>query len=418
MQAGRCEILFDSIQAFAERARSQGADVTLESLGGHEPRLPDVRTRRSAKRRSIAPHWRGNRRASCVRRRSGFAASGAGARHETPTSNSISTSSSSDPDSAAAFPRFGSPKRAIELPSWKWAGAGRPRTCHAPVGRSIAGSGGRGSGCAASSTCGSSGTSPSCTAAPWAADPSPTPAPCFALPTKCGSMGSWTGLADWKEEMPQHFDTASRMLGIIENRILGPADHLLKKALKPADVATPSIAPSVGIFQSGAGEPVRQTYPDPFFGGEGPERSTCNACGGCMMGCQHGAKNTLDLNYLYLAEKRGVQVFPETKVSRCEAAAPVQAMAAPDTKCAPSSPPRGFAGSRGASPVAAWFSPPPRWAPWSCSFISGRRAHCLRSAGGWENMCAPIPNRSSACEYQVASDDLSQGHRHRLRRLH
>ncbi len=31
VQAGRCEILFDSIQAFAERARSQGADVTLES---------------------------------------------------------------------------------------------------------------------------------------------------------------------------------------------------------------------------------------------------------------------------------------------------------------------------------------------------------------------------------------------------
>ena len=33
-----------------------------------------------------------------------------------------------------------------------------------------------------------------------------------------------------------------------------------------------------------------------------------------MMGCKEGAKNTLDKNYLYLAEKRGVQVFPETKV--------------------------------------------------------------------------------------------------------
>ncbi len=32
------------------------------------------------------------------------------------------------------------------------------------------------------------------------------------------------------------------------------------------------------------------------------------------MGCRHGAKNTLDLNYLYLAEKRGAQVFAETKV--------------------------------------------------------------------------------------------------------
>jgi cholesterol oxidase len=33
-----------------------------------------------------------------------------------------------------------------------------------------------------------------------------------------------------------------------------------------------------------------------------------------MMGCRHGAKNTLDLNYLYLAEKLGAQVMAETKV--------------------------------------------------------------------------------------------------------
>ncbi len=33
-----------------------------------------------------------------------------------------------------------------------------------------------------------------------------------------------------------------------------------------------------------------------------------------MMGCRYGAKNTLDLNYLYLAEKRGARVFPETRV--------------------------------------------------------------------------------------------------------
>ena len=57
-----------------------------------------------------------------------------------------------------------------------------------------------------------------------------------------------------------------------------------------------------------------QTFPDPFFGGEGPARTTCIACGGCMMGCRYGAKNTLDLSYLYLAEKHGVRILPETKV--------------------------------------------------------------------------------------------------------
>ena len=57
-----------------------------------------------------------------------------------------------------------------------------------------------------------------------------------------------------------------------------------------------------------------QTFPDPFFGGEGPPRTTCTGCGGCMMGCRYGAKNTLDLNYLYLAEEaRGRECFRKRK---------------------------------------------------------------------------------------------------------
>ena len=49
-------------------------------------------------------------------------------------------------------------------------------------------------------------------------------------PEKVWAAGSWTGLSDWKAEMPQHYETAARMLGVTENRILGPADLLLKKA--------------------------------------------------------------------------------------------------------------------------------------------------------------------------------------------
>src|SRR4030095_12744155 len=57
-----------------------------------------------------------------------------------------------------------------------------------------------------------------------------------------------------------------------------------------------------------------KTVPDPYFGGEGPERTGCMLCGGCMLGCRYGAKNSLDQNYLYLAEKYGVQIFPEAMV--------------------------------------------------------------------------------------------------------
>ncbi|MCZ7669401.1 MAG: hypothetical protein M5U34_20590 [Chloroflexi bacterium] len=57
----------------------------------------------------------------------------------------------------------------------------------------------------------------------------------------------------------------------------------------------------VGIF---FGEPG-VNVPDPFFDGEGPPRTGCIHCGGCMVGCRHNAKNTLDKNYLYFAEKWG-----------------------------------------------------------------------------------------------------------------
>jgi cholesterol oxidase len=126
--------------------------------------------------------------------------------------------------------------------------------------------------------------------------------------------GSWKDLADWKAEMPQHYDTASRMLGIIENRILGPADHLLKRVADATGIGGTFYRTHVAIFQAPEGELGGTTVADPFFGGEGPERTTCKGCGGCMMGCHHGAKNTLDMNYLYLAEKHGGKVFAETRV--------------------------------------------------------------------------------------------------------
>lgn len=136
----------------------------------------------------------------------------------------------------------------------------------------------------------------------------------LAPPARIWDSGSWAGLSDWKTEMPRHYETAAHMLGVTENKILGPADRLLRRTAEATGCAGTFYHTRVAIFQPKDGEPGGQTFPDPYFGGEGPERTTCTACGGCIMGCRHGAKNTLDLTYLYLAEKRGAQVFPETKV--------------------------------------------------------------------------------------------------------
>src|ERR1035438_4470542 len=126
--------------------------------------------------------------------------------------------------------------------------------------------------------------------------------------------GSWAGLADWKTEIRPHFETAMRMLGVSENRILGPSDHTLQRAAETAGVGDTFYRTQVAVFESPEGEPGGQTCPDPYFGGEGPERTTCIGCGGCMVGCRFNAKNTLDKNYLYLAENRGMKLFAQTRV--------------------------------------------------------------------------------------------------------
>lgn len=127
-------------------------------------------------------------------------------------------------------------------------------------------------------------------------------------------QGSWAKLANWKSIMPAHYATAERMLGVTDNKFLGESDHRLKKMADLAGVGDTFYTGRMGTFFAPPGEAGGKTYPDPYFGGEGPERATCIGCGGCMLGCQHNAKNTLDKNYLYLAEKRGAKVFAETKV--------------------------------------------------------------------------------------------------------
>ncbi len=126
--------------------------------------------------------------------------------------------------------------------------------------------------------------------------------------------GSWAGLENWEEQMPQHYQTAQRMLGVTENRILGPADMLLKEAAEECGRGDSFYRTQVGVFFGEEGEVQGKSYSDPYFAGKGPDRNSCIGCGGCMVGCKYNAKNSLDKNYLYLAERQGAQVFAETRV--------------------------------------------------------------------------------------------------------
>ncbi|HWG08760.1 MAG TPA: GMC family oxidoreductase [Solirubrobacteraceae bacterium] len=120
----------------------------------------------------------------------------------------------------------------------------------------------------------------------------------------------WAGMADWERELAPHYEEAQRMLGVVENPHEDPADQLLRELGEELGVGDTYKRTPVGIY---FGQPGT-TVPDPFFGGDGPERTGCKLCARCMVGCVHGAKNTLVKNYLYFAEKRGARVMPERTV--------------------------------------------------------------------------------------------------------
>jgi cholesterol oxidase len=117
-------------------------------------------------------------------------------------------------------------------------------------------------------------------------------------------------LTDWETELAPHYDAAERMLGVVTYDRDTAADLLLKEYAESIGRGDTYAKTRVGVF---LGEPG-QTVPDPFFGGEGPERTGCTRCGQCMIGCRFGAKNTLVKNYLWFAEKLGVRITPERTV--------------------------------------------------------------------------------------------------------
>lgn len=96
---------------------------------------------------------------------------------------------------------------------------------------------------------------------------------------------------DWHTELAPHYRTAATMLGRQVNPNVGIQDIWLRDS-----------AALLG---------VEDTFgPTP----QGIDFDACIGCGQCITGCPHGAKNTLDRNYLAGAESLGAEVRPESRV--------------------------------------------------------------------------------------------------------
>jgi len=120
----------------------------------------------------------------------------------------------------------------------------------------------------------------------------------------------WSDVTDWKTELKPFYATAQRMLGVTDAHADTPADHVMREVARELGVEDTFHPSRIGVFLGEAGVEVD----DPYFGGAGPRRAGCTSVGACMIGCNQNAKNTLDKNYLYLAEQAGASVHADTEV--------------------------------------------------------------------------------------------------------
>lgn len=121
----------------------------------------------------------------------------------------------------------------------------------------------------------------------------------------------WASISNWKRELQPHYRQAKKMLGSATAPDNNPNDSVLRGISEEMGVSETYTPTEVGVWFGSPGVRAK----DPYFGGLGPERVGCIQCGACMIGCRHEAKNSLDKNYLYLAESNGADVFPNRLVT-------------------------------------------------------------------------------------------------------
>ncbi len=125
----------------------------------------------------------------------------------------------------------------------------------------------------------------------------------------------WSHFKDWKATLAPFYEKAKFMLGSEKYQKEYEEDKILKSVAEDmGQGASYDRVDYVGVY---LGDSKKET--DPYFKGLGPLRKGCIECAGCMVGCRHNAKNTLDKNYLWFAEQLfGATVLAETLVTKIE----------------------------------------------------------------------------------------------------
>ncbi|QVQ52320.1 GMC family oxidoreductase [Spiractinospora alimapuensis] len=119
-----------------------------------------------------------------------------------------------------------------------------------------------------------------------------------------------------RETLDPYYDLAAHMMGVspvVEDPRTGripPRTELMEGLLEHSDKAEATLRPNLAV-----------TFGDPDAwrpNVHGAQRRGCAFVGECVIGCNHGAKNTLDFTYLAAAESAGARGVTDARVHRIE----------------------------------------------------------------------------------------------------
>ncbi len=127
------------------------------------------------------------------------------------------------------------------------------------------------------------------------------------------------------QELKPYYDRVGSMLKVqtIPKNQLSPHNKLIRDAADNCGYGNRFLPLELAItfnpeWNYDLPDPFNDDKSKKFTNDQGQSQGTCVHCGNCDVGCQVSAKNTLNLNYIPLAEQHGAEVRPLHMVRKIE----------------------------------------------------------------------------------------------------
>jgi cholesterol oxidase len=127
------------------------------------------------------------------------------------------------------------------------------------------------------------------------------------------AYSNWPSYLRNRDFLEPYYDRVSWELGSQQD----PIDHTLK--MRTQRLAAEQLRDCGAFYEAAAITVTRGCDASlPILNRQGMVQRPCTDCGDCLTGCNIGAKNSLDFNYIPLARRAGAEIFTQTEVVAIE----------------------------------------------------------------------------------------------------